>query len=104
MAKVLTAPAIARLKPLRNGRRREIPDGGCRGLYLVIQSSGIKSFAYRYKRPGGTSAKLTLGRFDASGKESAEEPKIGDPLTLAGAHALCAEVERQRRRGRDPAA
>ena len=40
-------------------QRREIPDGGCRGLYLVIQPSGRKSWAVRY-RFQGTPCKLTL--------------------------------------------
>ena len=40
-------------------QRREIPDGGCRGLYLVIQPSGRKSWAVRY-RFQGTPRKLTL--------------------------------------------
>jgi Arm DNA-binding domain len=43
--------------------RREIPDAGARGLYLVVQPSGRKSFACRY-RFGGKAYKLTLG--DAS--------------------------------------
>jgi integrase len=104
MAKVLTAAAVAKLKP--QAKRREMPDGGCKGLYLVIQAapSSVKSWAYRYRRADGTNAKLTLGRVDLSGKEDDGEPKIGDPLSVASARVLAAEVERQRRRGRDPAA
>lgn len=44
--------------------RREIPDGGCRGLYLVIQPSGKKSWAVRY-RHDGKPRKLTLDGFPA---------------------------------------
>jgi integrase len=103
MAKVLTHAAIVRLKPA-NGRR-EIPDAGARGLHLVVEPSGVKSWGYRYRRPGtGVSANLRLGRFDASGREHDGELRIGDPLTLAGARALAAECERRRLRGIDPAA
>jgi len=42
--------------------RREIPDGGCKGLYLVIQPSGKKSWAVRY-RHNGKPRKLTLDGF-----------------------------------------
>jgi integrase len=103
MAKTLTAAAVARLKPDKN-HRREIPDAGCKGLYLVIEPSGSRSWGYRYRRPGsGTSANLRLGRVDLSGQEPEEAPKIGDPLSLAAARTLAAEAERQRLRGRDPA-
>jgi integrase len=57
MAKTLTDIAIRNLKP--GSTRREIADAGCRGLYLVLQPSGVKSFAVRY-RYGGKSRKLTL--------------------------------------------
>jgi hypothetical protein len=39
--------------------RREIPDPGCSGLYVIVQPSGKKSFAVRY-RANGTPRKLTL--------------------------------------------
>jgi hypothetical protein len=39
--------------------RREIPDPGARGLYVVVQPSGVKSFAVRY-RHAGKPRKLTL--------------------------------------------
>jgi hypothetical protein len=59
MAKVLTAAAIARYRPGKT--RREIPDGGARGLRLIVQVGGFKSFALRFRKPGGVPAKLTLG-------------------------------------------
>ena len=40
MSKPLTAAAVAKMKP--GNARREIPDGGCPGLYLVIQPAGAK--------------------------------------------------------------
>jgi integrase len=53
----LTDIAIRNLKPA--AIRREIPDPGQRGLYVVIQPTGAKSFAVRY-RYGGKPRKLTL--------------------------------------------
>jgi integrase len=99
----LTAPAIAKLRASTKGRR-EIPDGACPGLHLVIQESGVKSFALRYRRPSGKSAKLTLGRVDLTGAENGSAPIIGMPLTLAAARTLATECKRQIALGKDPAA
>lgn len=56
----LTAKSIENLKP--QPKRREIPDeGGARGLYIIVQPSGVKSFAVRY-RHGRKTHKLTLPR------------------------------------------
>ncbi|WP_198031221.1 site-specific integrase [Bradyrhizobium sp. th.b2] len=97
----LTAAAVEKLKPGKE--RREVADAGAPGLRLVIQPSpsGSKSWAMRFRRPNGKSAKLTLGPLDLSGKEAADEPKIGDPLTLAAARALAADISRQRQRSLD---
>jgi integrase len=99
MSKVLTSAAVERYRPTR--QRREIRDGGAQGLFLIVQSSGAKSFALRFRRPDGSPAKLTLGPVDISGKEMPAEPVRGAPLTLAGARALASEVHRQRAMGRD---
>ena len=45
-------------------RRREVPDGKITGLYLVLQPSGAKSWAVRY-RVDGAPRKLTLGSYPA---------------------------------------
>jgi hypothetical protein len=50
MPKVLTAKSVESIKPVPS--RREIPDGGCRGLYIVSQPSGAKSFAIRFRLDG----------------------------------------------------
>jgi hypothetical protein len=55
MSKVLTDIYIRNLKP--GPVRREIPDGN--GLYIVVQATGKKSYAVRY-RYGGAPRKLTL--------------------------------------------
>src|SRR6516225_5949937 len=45
-------------------KRREVPDGRVTGLYLVVQPSGAKSWAVRY-RFAGIPKKLTLGSLSA---------------------------------------
>ena len=99
MTKVLTAIAVAKMRP--EAQRREVPDGGCQGLYLVIQPTGRKSWALRYRRPhDGRPAKLSLGPVsDVDG-----EPTIGAPMTLAGARRLATELKHQVARGVDPGA
>ena len=62
--KVLTPLAVKAAKPKRNVARElvraEYPDRGCAGLYLIVQPSGLKSWALRF-RFGGKTRKLTLG-------------------------------------------
>jgi hypothetical protein len=98
LAKTLTAAAVAKLLP--DKKRREIPDAGSPGLRLVIQPSGAKSWALRFRRPDGRTGKLTLGRFDPM-TELEGEPTIGGPLTLAAARRLASDIMRQRALGRD---
>jgi hypothetical protein len=57
VARALTDIAIRNLRA--EPKRREIPDPGARGLYVVIQPSGVRSFAVRYCY-AGKSRKLTL--------------------------------------------
>jgi integrase len=83
--KALTDIAIRNLKP--SAERREIPDPGCRGLYVVMQPSGAKSFAVRF-RVNGKARKLTL------------PPGV----SLAAARKLCGDAMLEVAQGRDPAA
>jgi integrase len=99
MAKVLTTAAVLKYKPAN--KRREIPDGGSPGLYLIVQPRGAKSWALRYRRPSGKSAKLTLGSLDLSATESDYAPKLGTPLSLVAARQLAAEQLRALARGID---
>ena len=71
MAKALTAAGIARYKPGKE--RREIRDGAATGLYLILQESGQRSFALRFRKPNGKPAKLTLGPVDVSVLPGREE-------------------------------
>ena len=52
--KVLTPLGVKAAKPKRNGAgeliRAEYPDRGCAALYLIVQPSGLKSWAFRYPR------------------------------------------------------
>ena len=105
MSKPLTAVAVLKMKP--GGLRREIPDQGCAGLYLIVQPSGAKSWALRFRRPDGRPAKLVLGTVFAKGnnvKEPDTAPAIGGHLTLAAAHRLVAALRHEIAQGRDPAA
>jgi len=87
MAKALTTKAIEAAKPSDN--RREIPDPALSGLYLVIQPSGVKSWALRY-RYAGKPKKLTLGRWPVMG--------------LADARAAASEAIEAVEHGKDPSA
>jgi len=82
----LTAKTIEKLKP--GPQRREISDGGS-GLWLVLQPSGAKSWAVRY-RYAGRPTKLTLGGWPA--------------LTLAAARKGAADALHELAQGHDPAA
>ena len=75
MVKKLTAPAVERLKP-NPDKRLEIPDGVVDGLYLVIQPSGTKGWAFRYRFPVGGKVKnhkITIGSYPALGLADARE-------------------------------
>ena len=86
MARALTIISVEKASP--SGRRVEIPDGGLQGLYLVIQPSGAKSWAYRYRLNGKT-RKYTIGAF----------PKVD----LVNARKLARDAVTAIGEGRDPA-
>jgi integrase len=87
--KKLTAIAVENAKP--QAKRVELPDAGCKGLYLVVQPSGSKGFAVRY-RFAGKPRKLTL------------EPAPGEPaLTLVAARAMATAALAKVEQGVDPA-
>jgi integrase len=86
MAKKLTAKTIESLRP--GPQRREISDGGS-GLFLVLQPSGAKSWAVRF-RYTGRPTKLTLGSWPT--------------LTLAAARKGAADTLHDLANGIDPSA
>jgi integrase len=53
-------------------KRLEVPDGKIGGLYLVVQPSGAKSWALRY-RVAGTPKKFTIGSYPAVGLAAARK-------------------------------
>jgi integrase len=67
MAKKLTDISITKIKP-HPTKRLEIPDAGKPGLYLVVQPTGRKSWAVRYRRlSDGRPRKLTFTGFPSLG-------------------------------------
>lgn len=84
---VLTLKSVEAARPDLS-KRREVPDGALPGLYLVVQPSGGKSWAVRY-RADGKPRKLTLGPYPRMPLTEARE---------AARTALRAVAE-----GRDPA-
>jgi integrase len=84
MAK-LTAKAVENIKPIAT--RQEIPDALLPGLYLIVQPSGARSWAVRY-RHNGRPRKHTLGPFPT--------------IDLKTARALGTKVLRSAAEGRDP--
>jgi integrase len=85
MANTLTDIAVANLKP--RAARYEKPDPGARGLRVVVQPSGRKSYAVRYRNAAGRARKLTLPA----------------GITLAAARKLAADALLDVAQGRDPA-
>ncbi len=59
--KYLTAAEVKAAKANPKGRQ-EIPAGVVPGLYLIIQPTGSKVWAFRYRHRGRT-RKMTLGRY-----------------------------------------
>ena len=88
MARDFTAKTVENLKP-NPATRLEIPDPGLTGLYLVVQPSGRKSWAVRY-RHAGRPRKFTLGRYPV--------------LSLADARRSASEALQAIEHGRDPGA
>jgi integrase len=84
VTKRLTDLAVKKLKP--GPVRREIADPGCTGLYCVLQPSGHRSFAVRF-RFQGRPKKLTLGT-----------------IPLAAARKAAAIALHEATEGRDPTA
>jgi integrase len=95
----LTAIAISKLKPGRE--RYEVRDGILRGLRVIVQPSGYKSFHLRlwYRNKGYN---IALGEW-LDMPATSSDPVIGGPLTLADARLLAAQCLRQIKSGTHPA-
>jgi integrase len=81
----LTVKNVETMRPGTD--RREIPDDHMSGLYLVVQPSGAKGWAVRYRHQG-VSRKHTLGSYPA--------------IDLKAARALAGKALRAVAEGRDP--
>ena len=77
-ATMFTARAVQAAQPKRNKAGKvvsaEYPDAAAPGLYLVVQPTGSRSWALRYRRPDGRTAKLTLGNANANGLSHSGSP------------------------------
>jgi integrase len=100
VAKILTDRNIRQFKPA--ARRRAIRDTASRGLFLVIQPTGYKSWMMRFRRGAGI-AKVFLGPLDISGRKHDGELVIGQPLSLVQARQLAAKINTERASGIDVA-
>lgn len=98
-AKVLTVQSVERYKP-RPEARLEIPDAALPGFYLIVQSSGFKSWAVRY-RIAGKPRKYTIGPYPlfdlvtarARAREALQLVALGqDPVLVKKATAEAAKV------------
>ncbi len=76
----------------KKASRYEIADSVQPGLRLIVQPSGVKSWAFRYERTDGATKRVTLGRAAGPGA-----------LTLAEARNAANDANRQRATGVDPA-
>ena len=91
MAKGFT---VAEIDTLKCGpRRRELSDGKQTGLYFIIQPSGARSWAYRY-RFGGKSKKFTIGPYPAISLAAARAKAAAASVKVVG------EVDGRREKSR----
>ena len=85
---MLTAPGIGKLRP-KKGPARYFHDAN--GLYLVLTSTGVKSWYSQWRDPGTRKPhKVFLGRYGTEAVPG--EPVLGGIHTLAAARRLHAKV------------
>jgi integrase len=102
MSKALTVKSIEAVRA--GDKRLELPDGHTRGLFLVVQPSGVKSWALRY-RFGGRPRKLTIGPLLLSRDATIGGPRpLGSPQTLAEARTAAQTAKLAIASGNDPGA
>src|SRR5262249_41407867 len=93
---VLTTRFVAAARPKRRSAgdvtRAEYPDAACPGLHLVVQPTGTRSWAFRFRRrTDRKSVKLTLGKAGEGG------------ISLAAARHAAAAVRHRLELGMAPA-
>jgi integrase len=87
---MLTDAAVRKAKP--QAKRIEIHDAG--GLYLVLQPSGKRSWAYRY-RVEGKGKKLTLGSYPAINLPEARKKAADAAISVGRGNDPIVERKRQ---------
>ncbi len=78
-------------------KRQEIRDAGARGLYLIVQPTGAKSWAARYSRAGRV-LKTTIGPYPAISLSDARR----HALQIAAAVAGGADPQHEKKAAREP--
>lgn len=92
MAEALTQKKIDALSDKRPASKREVPDGGQAGLYLIVGPRALK-WIVRYRSPAtGENVKLAIGDYGAA------KPKLG----LHDARKAAESTLRLVRQGQDP--
>ncbi|CAN7173412.1 tyrosine-type recombinase/integrase [Mesorhizobium caraganae] len=100
-SKVLTVETVKSAKP-NPSKRVERPDAALPGLYLIIQPSGVKSWALRY-RFAGVPKKLTIGPVLTERSEPAGNDLLfGVPMTLTEARSASRRALQAIAEGKDP--
>jgi integrase len=77
---MLTDVSVRKTAPAN--KRQEIMDGQVRGLFLLVQPTGAKSFAVRYSRAGRV-MKVTLGPYPALSLVEARRRALGIAASVA---------------------
>ena len=110
MAKDLTPFAVKSAKarppsgkPDQPPVRTEYPDGHTRGLFLIVQPSGTKTWALRF-RFNDKPRKLTIGPALAERVGKVDDLPLGAPHTLAEARTAAERARIEIARGADPTA
>lgn len=83
----MTAATVEKIKPTE--KRQEVPDSMVKGLTLIVQHTGAKSWQVRY-RAGGARRRMALGPYPA--------------ISLADARQSANQILLEVMRGADPAA
>jgi integrase len=100
MATKLTALKVEQIKP--RPVRIEIPDAGQPGLYLVVQPSGSKSWAVRYRNTAGQQRKYTLDKFCSLETARKLTRKALDEIAEGGDPAAAKQIRMAAERAKSP--
>src|SRR3954447_21598500 len=95
MPSKLTTASVLRFTPHAT-KRREIADHLLPGFYLVIQKSGLRSWAVRYRHRGQT-RKLTLARVEVLDLARARRKAREALQAVASGEDPCADKREPRR-------